>query len=272
VSELIQTFLRPWAHSFCLRWPELTRRLGRVRFAAGTEKQFGSEKNMSTILDSINTFVGQLGIGLLPLPPKSDTLDGHVPNLEGLLSREDAGIICQLQDNKSLDGGDSAHRTGIAAFYNSGPDSDLLNRFETGGKMVRHPTQEPWNNWKNCTRDQLIGYVAGCWRAGRLDINQRLLQAHAARNPPFTCQNTENDKPGSEKKPPVGDLLLPDDVMFLRIGAGENAAYTDMLGQFTLQVLCHLPSQSTFEGSRFRLEPERRRRIFAGWTKFFPRN
>jgi hypothetical protein len=189
---------------------------------------------LSTILDAITSFVDQLGLGLLPLPPKSDTLDGHVPDLSGL-ARDAEGIICQVQKD-NLDGGDSAHREGVAAFCNSRPDMALLPRFETGGIMVRHPTQEPWNNWKNCTRDQLIGYVAGCWRAGRADIAQRLLQAHATRNPPFTCQNTENDSPGTTKNPPIGDPLAPDNVMFLRIGAGDNAAYMDVLGQFTLQL------------------------------------
>ena len=189
---------------------------------------------MTTVLDTITGFLNMLGDGVEPLPPMSGTLDGHVPDLHGL-ARDDQGIICQLQDDKSLDGGDSAHRTGVAAFCNSALDNALLPRFESGGVMVPHPTQAPWNNWKNCSRDQLKGYVAGCWRVGRLDINQRLLQAHAARIPPFTCQNTEEDAPGTTKIPPIGDILLPDDVMFLRIVAGENAAYTDAVGQFFLQ-------------------------------------
>jgi hypothetical protein len=102
--------------------------------------------------------------------------------------------------------------------------------------MVRHPSQVPWNNWKNCTRDQLIGYTAGCWRAGRLDINRRLLDAHVARSTLPTCQNTEEKEPGTTKNPPIGDLLGPHDIMYLRICAGDNAAYTDTpLGQTALQ-------------------------------------
>jgi hypothetical protein len=193
---------------------------------------------MKAILDVITSFVTQTGHGALP--PNPNTLDGHVPNLEGL-ARDDLGIICQLQEDKTLDGGDSAHRTGVAAFCNSGPDADLLRRFEdNNGIMVRHPTQVPWNNPNNCTRDQLTGYVAGCWRAGRLDINRRLLEAHANRKPPFTCQDTERDYPGTPKDPPIGDPLGPDNIMFLRIAAGDTEAYTDLLGQFSLQISIEL--------------------------------
>src|SRR5262249_49653172 len=132
---------------------------------------------------------------------------------------------------------DSAHRTGVAAFCNSTEDKALLPKFEAAGVMVRHPTQPPWNNPLNCSRDQLKGYSAGCWRAGRIDINARLVAAHAARG--FICQNVETDEPGKPttlKTPHVGDVLLRDDVMCLRITAGENAAFMDLVGQLTLQV------------------------------------
>jgi hypothetical protein len=190
---------------------------------------------MSSILDAITSFVQQFGIGQFPIPPKSDTLDGHIPDMSGL-ARDAQGIICQRQADGSLDGGDSAHRTGVAAFCNSTSDDKLLPSFESEGIMTRHPTQAPWNNWRNCTRDQLTGYVAGCWRSNRTDINQRLLHAHANRVPPFTCQNTERDAPGTTKIPPIGDLLAPADIMFLRVGAGDNAAFKDVLAQFSLHV------------------------------------
>jgi hypothetical protein len=166
-----------------------------------------------------------------PIPPKSDTIGGHVPDLSGL-ARDEEGIINQIEPHGHLDGGDSAHRTGFVAFLNSQVDKDLLPRFESNGIMVRHPSQAPWNNWKNCSRDQLIGYAAGCWRAGRNDINKRLLSAHLARSTPPTCQNTE-ETDGTTKIP---DFLGPHDIMFLRICAGDNAAYTDTpFGQTTLQ-------------------------------------
>jgi hypothetical protein len=199
--------------------------------AATSHSSIGPAQARSFFENAFDALVRQLGS---PLAPKSDSIDGHIPDLSGL-ARDDMGIINQLEDGGKLDGGDSAHRTGFAAFLNSQSDKDLLPLFESKGVMVRHPTQVPWNNWKNCTRDQLIGYAAGCWRAGRIDINQRLWAAHKARIPPFTCQDTERDYPGTTKNPPIGDLLGPHDQMYLRISAGDNAAYTDQAGQLALQ-------------------------------------
>lgn len=195
----------------------------------------------NTLQNAFDTFVNQLGAGQFPMPPRADILGNHVPDLQGL-SRDNLGIIIQLEDHGKLDGGDSAHRTGVTAFCNSDQDQKLLPLFESDGRMVRHPVQVPWNNWKNCTRDQLIGYTAGCWRAGKLDINLRLLVAHATRTPPFTCQDTENDYPGSTKNPPIGDPLGPDDIMHLRICSGDNSAFMDVTGQFALQLGIELAS------------------------------
>ena len=216
--------------------PKLTRRgvvtgLGAgLGLAATSSCPTGAARAKTFIEDALDALGGQLGP---PLPPNAGSISAHIPDLGGL-ARDDRGIINQLEDGGKLDGGDSAHRTGFAAFLNSQIDSDLLPLFESNGVMVRHPTQVPWNNWKNCTRDQLIGYTAGCWRAERLDINKRLLDAHAARLPPFTCQDTEDDYPGTTKKPPIGDPLGPHDVMYLRISAGDNAAHTDQAGQLAL--------------------------------------
>lgn len=201
---------------------------------------------MGTVLDDVTNFIDRLGPGMFPVPPASDTLGGHVPNFKGL-DRDEAGIICQVEKQKDesirLDGGDSAHRMGTAAFCNSAEDAGLLSRFESGGVMVRHPTQVPWNNSKNCTRDQLIGYMAGCWRASRREINARLLAAHATRIPPYTCQNIEEMEVGTTKNPPIGDPLGPDDVMFMRICAGEDAAFMDPAGQLTLHVAIEVAGQ-----------------------------
>jgi hypothetical protein len=199
--------------------------------AATSSFPIGTARAKSFIEVALDNLVDPFGP---PLPPDAGSIKGHIPNLSGL-ARDDRGIINQLEDGGKLDGGDSAHRTGLAAFLNSQKDSDLLPLFESNGVMVRHPTQVPWNNWKNCTRDQLIAYTAGCWRAGRLDINRRLLGAHTARFPPFTCQDTERDYPGTTKNPPVGDLLGPHDVMYLRVSAGDNTAYTDQAGQSALE-------------------------------------
>jgi hypothetical protein len=132
-----------------------------VGLVTATNSLIGPAQAASVIEDAFNTFVDQIGAGQFPVPPNSNTLDGHVPNLSGL-ARDSLGIINQLQGDNSLDGGDSADRTGVAAFCNSVEDKNLLRLFENNGIMVRHPTQSPWNNWKNCTRDQLIGYTSGC--------------------------------------------------------------------------------------------------------------
>jgi hypothetical protein len=198
---------------------------------------------LASVLDTISQFLDTLGPGSLPIPPKSDTLGAHVPDLTGV-PRDGEGIICQLQSTGNLDGGDSAHRTGAAAFCNSAADQALLPRFEKLGIMVRHPTQPPWNDPTNCSRDQLKGYSAGCWRAGRTDINQRLLLAHEARG--FVCQNikeAEPGKPSTLKKLPVGDVLLPDDVMCLHVAAGQNAAFMDIFGQLCLHVAIEVASR-----------------------------
>lgn len=132
------------------------------------------------------------------------------------------------------DGGDSAHRTGIVAFCGSRLDQGLLPQFEVQpGIMVRHPTQGKWANPLNCSRDQLLAYVAGCWRCGRTDIAERLLVQHQMRY--WTSQNTERDEPGTVKDPPIGDPIWPHEQMMIRICAGQRNAHLDLWGQTLLQ-------------------------------------
>jgi hypothetical protein len=200
--------------------------------------------------------VDVLTTGQFPIPPWAGTLDGHVPNMSGL-PRDDDNIICQPEANATpakdtfapmrsthglMDGGDSAARTGVAAFCNSKLDIDLLPRFEKNGLMVRHPKHYPWNNPHNCTRDQLLAFMSGCWRARNPTISGILLKAHAARS--YTCQNVERDKPGTTKIPPVGDVLLPDDIMFLHICAGGNAMFMEPYGQLALQLAVEVADHS----------------------------
>jgi hypothetical protein len=192
---------------------------------------------------ALANFASQFAPGMFPLPPNSSLLGQYTPNLSGIL-RDAQGIIgsnsantypCNPKKGDTPDEGDAAHHTGFAVFCNSKRDQSLLPRFENGhGLMVRHPTQPPWNNPKNCTRDQLIAFTSGCWRANRLDINQRLLDATIARFPQFTAQDTEETCPGTDKHQP-GDPLLQHDMMALAISAGHNAAYLDLGGQFALQ-------------------------------------
>jgi hypothetical protein len=68
---------------------------------------------------------------------------------------------------------------------------------------------------------------------GATDIAHRLLEEHERRY--WTCQNIENDKPGTLKDPPVGDILFPHEQMMLRVCAGHQNAHFDLLGQVLLQ-------------------------------------
>ncbi|MCF6132219.1 hypothetical protein [Flavobacterium wongokense] len=194
---------------------------------------------MDNVLETaLETFIGFIENGMFIAPPDNTTLNHFTPNIAQLQNQRDQyGIIEQVQaDGVTLDGGDSAHKTGVLAFCNSIPDILVLNNFEQDGIMVRHPNFVPANNWKNCSRDQLIAYISGCWRAGKFDIANRLYEKHQQRIPPFTCQNTENDHPGTAKNPPIGDLLMPHDIMFFKICTGDNDAYKDLMGQLSLQI------------------------------------
>lgn len=212
---------------------------------------------LQEIIDAVEKFVEQIEGGLFIVPPMAGSLGNYQPNISGLAHhRDELGIIQQIQDNdKDLDGGDSAHKTGILAFCNSTYDIDKLHYFETGGIMRRHPNRIPYNNWKNCSRDQLLAYIAGCWRAGKNDIVERLLFKHIARIPPFTCQNTENDFEGSQKNPPIGDPLGPHDMMHFAICAGHNEAHWDLYGQLALQLAIELtPKDVDLEYTQLLLE------------------
>lgn len=186
----------------------------------------------SSIEKAFQSLVQIVTLTKRPLPdPRS--LASYRPTLAGL-SRDEDQIIMQL-DGGALDGGDSAHRTGVLSFCNSEMDINNLGLFIDGnGLMTRHPNQYPWNNPNNSSRDQLTGYIAGCWRAERFEIVKSLLRAHEERDPTFTCQNFENDEPGTTKNPPIGDLLAPHNVMYFRICAGDFKASLDIVSQLIL--------------------------------------
>lgn len=110
-----------------------------------------------------------------------------------------------ILDNASKDGGDSANRAGLLAiagdeqllFVTRG--QELLNLYHKGGICVRHPSQVPWNNPKNFTRDQLLPLTAGLYAQRRYSEVRDIFWAHAKRF--FFCQNSERDVVGSTKYP-----------------------------------------------------------------------
>ncbi len=98
----------------------------------------------------------------------------------------------------SGDFGDSAMRAGMAELTNMF-STDLSAYESTPGFFVRHPTQEPWNNEKNFTRDQMLPLVAAMSKQGMYSTIRKFFYERAKRL--FFMQNTERDEPGSTKYP-----------------------------------------------------------------------
>lgn len=187
-----------------------------------------------------------------------NTLEDFNPVLN-CVRRDDHGLPMQLQKDstrtKDLDGGDSAHRAGLLAFCGSKEDAKRLpNYMLSTGLMVRHPNDKPWDNPFNSTRDQLIGYLAGCWRSRQFEIAESLYRTHAARNPPFTCQSREKDEPGTTKPEEQGDILAPHHLMYFRVCCGEFDAAADLAGNIALYIDILLtdddPSKSGVENNQ----------------------
>lgn len=99
-----------------------------------------------------------------------------------------------------MDGGDSAVRMGILALCGKDKDTDKVEAYEIQpGMLVRHPTQFPWNNPKNYSRDQLMCFLAGVDKLELRDLAKRIFWSRAMSL--FFAQNTERDIPGSTKYP-----------------------------------------------------------------------
>ena len=118
-----------------------------------------------------------------------------------MLYRDADGFIV----DQTGDGGDTANRTGLwQLFSRHAEDLDAFEFFQNG-ILVRHPKQHPWDNPWNFSRDQLIPFVAGCWKQGRHDIVSRVFWRHCKRF--FFCQNFERDAHGSTKYPWPHDFI-----------------------------------------------------------------
>jgi hypothetical protein len=89
-------------------------------------------------------------------------------------------------------------RVGILNLFKYSEDTSIFY-YEKDGVCVRHPTDAPWNNPKNFSRDQLIPLVAGFYGRDLTEKAKRVFWAHAKRF--FFCQNSERDVPGSTKYP-----------------------------------------------------------------------
>lgn len=127
-----------------------------------------------------------------------------------MIVRDSHGIIVQHDPNNPayVDGGDSVNRTAIMALCGSEIDQDLLVMFSKHGFVVRHPYQEPWNYAGNCTRDQIIPFMAACqWGVGFTVYN-------AIKKRKWRAQNINKDSKESESTLP--DLFTLDHIFWMR--------------------------------------------------------
>ena len=93
-----------------------------------------------------------------------------------MIDRDAAGFPV----DETGDGGDSAMRHGMLCVFErvtQHPYTMLGYEVNESGWLKRHPTQEPWNNPKNFTRDQLIPAITGAYAMGETKLCRRVLYA-----------------------------------------------------------------------------------------------
>jgi len=113
-----------------------------------------------------------------------------------MIIRDSFGIIV---GDTSGDGGDSLNREGIFSFLTGQVSDGLKICLYEKEYPVRHPYDEPWDNYKNCSRDQLTPAICVGFKLKDKDISKRCLQTvidHKGFAP-----NSERDYPGSTKLP-----------------------------------------------------------------------
>lgn len=89
-----------------------------------------------------------------------------------LLRDPETQIIGQhsLYDPNYLDFGDASRSTGIMATFGSKLDQEIILKHLTSKGFVRHPNQQPWNDPKNFSRDQLICLASGLYRSNQSKV------------------------------------------------------------------------------------------------------
>lgn len=120
--------------------------------------------------------------------------------------------------NNATDLMDSAHLVGIMVFVGQHIDINMVSEYvNPEGYLMRCPINngcdlEP-NNYKNCTRDQLIPFIAALYQLKQYGTLRKVIS-----NVGFRMWNTETDKQGSTKKFPNGpDILDPSHHGYIRI-------------------------------------------------------
>jgi len=138
-------------------------------------------------------------------------------------------------DPTYLEGGDSARSTGIMALCNSVIDQYNLPMFEKpfeSGMLCRHPTQYGTGDF---TRDQLIPFLAGCWKAKQFELAKRVFWAHAKRL--FFCQNQYEQFTGKDKGWFGRDPLGPQHIGFMILCARIYWLYPLLIFCFPVMLL-----------------------------------
>lgn len=100
------------------------------------------------------------------------------------------------------DGGDSTVRVGILLICGKATPEILscIHQYEIKpGIFTRHPSQTPWCNPNNWSRDQMLPFVAGLSAIGEIMPIRRFFWKCARRF--FFMQNFERDHAGSKKYP-----------------------------------------------------------------------
>jgi hypothetical protein len=97
------------------------------------------------------------------------------------------------------DGGDSAHFTGLSVLFSDDP-CPMIQMFEIEkGMACRHPSQYPWNNPWNLTRDQLMPIACALGHLGHTDNARRIFFSRLKHG--FLAQSWERDCRGTTKFP-----------------------------------------------------------------------
>jgi len=102
--------------------------------------------------------------------------------------------------DETMDGGDSSVRAGILAMTDH-PLAHAIDFFKyeiAPGEFTRHPTQVPWNNPKNWSRDQSLPFLAGLHAKGIIKPMERYFYKRMKAF--FFAQNIERDYPGTTKR------------------------------------------------------------------------
>jgi hypothetical protein len=98
------------------------------------------------------------------------------------------------------DGGDSCHFMGLYVQATKDMSYPVLHYLDANYEGRRHPTQTPWTNVNNFSRDQLMPLVGALNATGRHKSARRLLLGYLKRGL-FFAQNSERDYVGSRKYP-----------------------------------------------------------------------